>query len=1144
MSEAPKFRHRAGGGLSRNISFVTTIKDQVLEGELDQFVVDIQVNINGQGFKSDPSLVKFDQSSFVIPNPQVYPEGFSFDWGTNTVEVRSVDVTGALSPVSKASIEVLRPNALVVASEVPTGLRVRRRKDAIELVWAKNASPNTKGYNVYASTEEGGGMQGYVKINSSLISTPSFSEDIVEEVGEDTVFFTNNQGSLNIVLKEQDFNGDDIQHIADHSIDMSLAEENIKVTTTIENIKTLEFMSFVHDRLGTEDEGFINNDLFSTLPVDMPVFYVITSVTYDPSLNREVESSYSAELVGLPLTLDTQIRELPRRTRFDVSEDYISQVLRFDNEIAVIPGSVVRDVFIDPFATEAERLYFVADFIRRSQSFSTLLLVDQSDAYKTALTQALVLGSIENTQNIIDDAFDKLAANSGVTRLGSSNAVGEVMFYTTTEPTFDIVISEGTLVSTDNNINFRVTSRVTLPASNRISFYNHQRRRWEISASVVATSAGSSGNVPSARIRRIVGGLTGLQVWNPNPTRFGSDEESNEDLAARSVLAYTGVDVGTKSGYLATALRHVGVVKASVVDAGHALMMRDYDPLRKKHIGGKVDVYLQAGGAASVSDTFAFTYRTQRNTRFFLDGNPSEYTFTIDSGLLTPKTPIARVLGSIPNEITQGLGLRNLTTGDSYNVVGHEILSYNRIRLNTQVPQPSVSPDDVIVGDFLIRTGNTYMFSRQPVSQIDQIMSLDGARILEEGIHYRLMRTSDPLWEGRSTKASDHFQIIETDEFPSLESFIVNDERHILVGDSSELLSKLGVNYFSVRVFSLDRTVEYIGPSQPNPDFFIEQGNATEPVRVSRNPQGNIANGEEVSVDFEYDENFEVSYVVPNILHTVQDSVNKAKHITADVLVKQAVSNLIDLEMVIVLRPQVTQNQVDTNVRGNIAHYFQSLRTGHPVHQSDIVHAVEEVQGVDYVGVPFSRMTHGDGNLIVRESLSPSSLLLEEAPSANVFLLQNSLSYSTMPNGGDISEHKGVFEYAVSLQNSQMFNRDNEGLQYGRDLREAHTYAQLRSGEGRYIIVGSQGMSIPNYSDNTTLASQGYDTQQARSMRRRELTANKVLISLDKDSFPDNQNYFVSYHVQGDMQTKSTITLNNVTNAELGALTITYRVRG
>lgn len=1123
VSKTPQFE-KSQGNPTVNLDLVTTLNDQVLKGNLVGNIVDVQVNINGAGFVSDPSLIEFDTNSntFTIPNRNVFPEGLTLDFGNNTIEVRSIDTTGAFSSSAIANITVLRPGQIDLISEAPSGLRVRRKRDSVELIWAETDIPNVKGYHIYASSEEAGGSEGYVRVNKDLITTPSFQEERLVDVTEDSTFFNNNFGQLRIRLTEEDFTGQEIQTVQDSQVDTSLSGPEIKVTTSVESVRTNEFYSFTHDRRGTSQEGFINNEFFTDIPDDEPLFYVMSTVVFDPVTNQEIESAYSSELVGIPLEIDTQLRDLPRRTRFDVTEDYIDHVLRVDNEISVIPGSVSRDIIIDPFATEAERLYFISDFVGRTQSFPTLLVVDELTSYKEALASAFGFTSIQNIQDIIDDAFDKLASNTNTTRLGSNESVGTVTFWTSTEPQENLVIEEGTLVSTEGSeATFRVTSRVTLPFADRESFYNLQRRRWEINANIVATQPGERGNVPSGSIRRVIGGGSGLQVNNFESTRFGRDEESNQDLAERSMLSFASVDAGTESGYLASALSTIGVFRSKIVGADHPLMMRDYDDIRNKHIGGKVDVWVQGERRVEVEDTFALRFQVERNIRFFLDSSPSDYIFVVDDDRVSPESPIDQLLGETTAEQAQGFSFRNVTSGQVFDLTDHSVISYNRIQLNTNIQQPAVGPNDIVAGDFRFREEDEYIFTRQPVLAVNSIQSINTSDVLEDGVHYNLLSKEDPLLEGRSPEAKDRLIISENNNIPSGQVFLVNDERHVLVGNTPANLTNLGVNIFSVRVFALDGT-EYKGPQDNNPDFFLQEGDETLPTAIIRNENGNIEDGEEIRVDYEHDENFEISYVINEVLADVQRTLESQRHITADVLAKQAINNPLELEMTVILTQGASRAQVDREVRTNISQLLNSKGVGKPIHQSDVVRVVENTPGVDYVIVPFARMSHSEGNLIAREDLDSSFIFLETTPAnVSVYGLQNSLDFATVNGGGEDTQHSGVFQ-------------DNQSLSL------VNTYSALRSQKGRALLIGNNGLIINGYSDDQTLLDEGFLTPESRQIRRRELTANRVFLTTDQQETPEDFSYKVTYQVGRDLTSRSTIELADISFGSIGNLSITY----
>lgn len=1134
----PEFNLLDGSDTTSNLTLVTTIRDQVLAGEVSVDAVDMQVRINDEPFRSDPDLITFGSGTFTVPNLSVHPEGLRLRRGINTIEVRAILATGEVSGAATASVEVVREGDLDLIALAPSGLRVRRQRDAVELVWSASDMSNVLGYNVYASMDRGGGYQGYTKINAQLVSDIAFQEENLLDVTDDITFYQGEGGQLRVLLVEEDFNDQPIKTVGDFVMDTGLqSTSELKVSVQLEEVLTSTFHSFVHNREATPEEGVINNEFFADVPNDEPLYYVITTVAYDPQTGRQVESTYTPELVGLPFEIATNLQEMPTRTQTDIARDYISSIIRSsNNEISAIPGSVVRDIFVEPFASETERLHFIANFIRRSQSFATLLEIDdlqgngESDPvaqnpYKQALKAALGFESDSDVQALIDDSFEKLASNYQKIRGGAEFAVGTATFFTTTEPSEDLVVETGTLVSTSGqdggSITFQTTSRVVLPFDFRDSYYNIQQRRWEIQANIRATNAGDDGNVAAGQIVNVLGGATGFQVLNLEATRFGRDRESNARLAERAMLALSSVDAGTAAGYLATALEQEGVFRAKVIKAGDDNMMRDYDDVREKHIGGKVDVWLQGTEQIQVTDTFALRFRVVNAAPFVLDSAPGDLIFRTTDSRVTPENPIVELLGATSQQIAQGFSFRNLSTGQVFDLTGYEILDYNLVQLDNTIPQPSVGANDLIAGDFRFQEASDYVFSRQPVQGVESLQSINTNVVLEEGTNYELFRLEDPLLEGRSTQAQDFLQIMQDGNgFVAGQLFVVNDERRVLVGETPEPLDNLGVNPITVRVFTLDRTQEYAGPTDPNPDFLIEEGDATRPLRLVRVPTGNIGNGEEVSVDYEHDENLEVEYTINNLLLRVQNAIDDHRHITADVVTKDSIPNRVDIETTIVLKPGAIRAQVDSEIRTAISQLLNGKAVGEPVYQSDVVQAIENVRGVSFVVVPFAKMTLASGSLIVRETVNPQSAIVEQRGDLRVYAFADALSFPTMDGGAPPNLHRGVFQdtQAISLVN---------------------TYESLFLGEERAMIVGSEGRSIQGYSDDVTLVGQGFITVEERNRRRLELTANRIFISLREPDVTGNHTYAATYAVFGGRGARSIIP-SSISYLELGDLTITY----
>jgi uncharacterized phage protein gp47/JayE len=1122
--QPPKFK--TDDGLKTDFVKVSSNRRQILHGVIADDVVDMQINLNGSGFTSDPDLIDFENGEFTIPNQNVLPSGLDLNLGKNTIEVRSIHSNGHASAISSAEITIASENEIDVLVEVPSGLRVRRKQDAVEIIWTENDDDSVVGYNLYASSEAGGGSSGYTRINQSRITEPSFEEEDSTVVSSDEVTYQSNQGVLHQVMTEENFEGEDLQTVSNAFLDTTRTVDTVKVSTTVEDIDRENHFSFIHGReQGVGDES-INDEFFADIPNDEPLFYVITAVARDSSTGEELESPYSEELIGTPLTINTSITEVPRRTRFDVSEDYIERVHSYDQEISLIPGSVSRDLFVDPFSTEAQRMYFLADFIRKSQSFPTLLQIDDNESYKEALESALGLGPGSEVQNLIDDSFDKLASNVNVSRKESTESVGEVVFYTNSEPTTDLTIPEGTLVSTAQSdgptITFRVTSRVEIPEENADSYYHINRERWEVTARIRATEAGSQGNLASGQITSVVGGnSSGMSVENIEPTRFGEDEEDNQDLAERAMLALSSVDSGTKQGYLSTALKQSGVLHAEIVDAGHDLMMRDYDSVREENIGGKVDVWIQGQNQMEMSDRFTMNFEIKEGIDFYLDSNPSELIFVTDNSDITPDQPITEVLGSTNIERKRGYSFENITTGQEFNLSNYSVVDYNKIQLDSSINQPSAGPNDIISGDVRFLQSTDFVFTNQPVKTVNSVRSTDNDYSLEEGKHFDLTKDQDPLLNGRSTLSEDYLNIMKSDGLPTSDTFVVNDENHVLTGEQKNELKSIGVKKDTIRVFSSTRQTEYQGPISSDPDFYIEEGGTTTPPAIYRNPNGEIENGEEVSVDYQYEENFTVSYTVNMLLDDVQREIDNQRHITADVVTKEAVSHEINLEMTVVLKNGITSSQVDPQLKTRVGQVTSSKGVGESVHQSDIVKAIEDVDGVSHVIMPMTKMTHSDGNLIVRESLDNVGTFLTSQSDRKIYILREPLDYNTENMGGKSSRHRGVFQDDLSLE-------------------LVSSYTQLQRESGSAMIVGNQGLVIPGYSDEKTLRDDQYNTQEEIMERRRELTANRIIVSLKDGDSPINHDYDVSYLTSGNEDSRSSIESSSISYIELGDISITY----
>lgn len=1139
MATAPQIAFRDNSGYTQNLVLSTNLDFITLTGLVNINTVDLQVSVNGSPFVSDPTLVYLNGVNFTVPNPSSYPDGIPLDLGANVILLRAIDIVGGVSASSSATITKILA-ATNLETLIPSGIRIHRRRDSVDILASipseqilSGTEFEFKGFNFYAGSEAAG-TAGYFKLNATPITTQSttFEEDLITSTAYNTVFPIS--GSIRVRVTQEDGFGNEVSEVLNVLTGVQELAGQMKFTGSLDSRVLTEFAYFSHFRGSSS-----NSDQFVDVDTTSPLYYVVTGIYFDAITNREFETPYSQEVLGSPLIIDTAIRDLPGRTQLQIVLDFVAAIQRADSLISLIPGSTTRDVEIDPFASEAERLWFLVDFVHRSSSFLTLLQVDDANgdgvsdpvagsAYKQALKAALGLQTDSAVQQLIDIQFDKLAGNFQRTRLPGRPSVGQVVFYTTTRPSQDITIASGTVVSTDSDssnnlpsVRFLVGGTFLLIASQADAYYNFSTRRYEVTADIVAETIGSDGNRSAGTIKNVAGTVGDLQVTNTESTVFGTDRESNSDLAARAMLGFVSVDTGTEGGYTATAASQVGIIKARVVKSGDSLMMRDYDEVRKKHIGGKVDIWVQGLRERTVTERFAFTFDIARDVRCQII-DLANLVFRVLDSRVTPNTPITEIL----DNPLQGFGVRNVTQGLDYALSGVTILDYQTFKLNTSIAQPVTSINDIVTADYRFRSVNLFKFTLQPVRRVVSVVG-EASGPLDNSLGFNLYKTGDPLLEGESTIAGDYLVINQVGGIPTGATITVNHEEHIMLGFFNEPLSSIGINTATIRVYSQDRTIEYDGPGTSSPDFDIVFGTATTPPQIVRTNPSSIVSGQTVSVDYDHDENFTVTYVINDLLQQLQRTVNSRRHITADVLVKQAILNSVELETTVQLNPGAARDKVDPAIRSNVSLELDQKIIGQGTAQSDIINAVDSTDGVDFQVIPLARMGYADGSRKLREPISSAGqhVVSLDIGGNQVFVLSNSLRFPTTDGGGLNTEHRGVF------QDDEAMVLADAALTVGQFPNQA-------------FIIGADGATLTGYSDDATLIAAGFTTAEAIAAERLRLTANHVLLSLSGAGLPPdnpaNHIYAVSYVVRNDIGPHD-IPAASVEFLDLGNFTLTIR---
>jgi uncharacterized phage protein gp47/JayE len=1148
MATAPQIALPTGIGFTTNLTFTTNESSITITGTVGVNTASIQVSINGAPFVSDPTLIQFVLQTFTIPNPVSYPSGLNLNLGVNTIQIRAIDVVGGVSPIS--TVTVTRVSAVnQTIAQIPTGIRVVRHTNSVDVLASvppANATLPTLsfvGFNYYASQNPGGATTGYFQVNQSPVSASTeFVEDDLGTLNDTAAWTDQFHKNVRIRVTDVDDFGNELAVQLDSIHDVSSLSGQLRFSSTLVNFQFTNFVVFNFNRDGSSPNT-INADQFNGVAATDPLYFVVTAVYFDSATNTKIETPHSQEVLGTPLIIDTTIRDLPGRTQVQIVTAYVVAVQAVNTQISLIPGSISRDVDIDPFSSEAERIWFLIDFIHRSQSFLTLLAVDNvsgsgisdpvsGSAYKQALMAAVGLTQDAGVQSLIDQQFDKLAGNVATTRLPGRAAVGTEVIYTLNAPTTDLIIPAGTQVTSNPDPTtgasaqtFVIGGSYTLPAANAQAFYNFSTKRYEIIAQITAVNVGSAGNLPAGAITNIIG-VAGVSVINENATVFGDDQETNHDLAERAILSFSAVDTGTEGGYAKTAASQVGIIKAEIVKSGDPLMFRDYDPVRMKHIGGKVDVWVQGTLERQVTDVFAFTFSQALGVQCQII-NVTTLTFQVLDSRVTPTTPLIEIL----NNPSQNLGVFNVTLGQAYDLTGVQIISFNEFQLNTTIPQPVTHLDDIVTADYRFQVADKFIFTLQPVLRVVSVIgevsgSLTPTNSSGAGGNYTLFRADDPLLNGNSTIAQNYLTVVQFNGIPTGNTIPINNETHVLIGFQADPLNSVGINTATIVVYDVTRTITYKGPGTASPDYALVPGTPTTPVSIVRTPSSTIPNGATVSVDYVHDENFTVTYVINDLLQQLQQVLNKMRHVTADVLAKQTVDNNVNIETTVQLSAGASQANVDPNIRTAVSIVLDTKTIGEGVAQSNVDSAINNTSGVAFNVLPMALMGYADGSQRLREDIGSG---FEPLPSLSiggnlVYIMTQSFEFPTIDSGGPPTLPRGVYQDGIGLT-------------------MATSLAIVGQSAAQAWIIGAEGAIIAGYSDDATLISQGVPADQLVATRL-NLTANHAVVSLSASGTPPdnpgNHDYSVTYVIFGNTGSQD-IQGAQVEYITLGNFTVTYR---
>jgi uncharacterized phage protein gp47/JayE len=1035
--------------------YATDVETQTLSGTTSTDTKEILVNGSTFGVSYTPGEPVWSWTGTIM-------------LGTNVITIVAIEaISGNSSLPTTIRITLLQSQNFITVSP-PTGVQVLRSQNSMTIQNVKNPEPQTIGYNYYVSTQSGGINNAYVKINTSVVNNYSFFQDVATPISTST-----------------DTVG------------------NIRVTTTTEEIERVFYYSQIFDQAAFTAMVTANLLPAVTFSQDTPFFFVVSAVIYDPVLGQVSESAFSSELQSAPLTIITGIVDLPARTQQDIILTFSQELLISNSGINTIAGTVIRDIE-DPISEEMARAYIIQDFLSKANSVSTLQDFDDangdgvsdpvsSSIPKQALKIALNLTADSDVQQIIDDQFDKLGSNVNVIRRGATAAIGQVIFFTETPPVRDMTVNAGAVVSSQGNLDqgiaaqsYNVLETKTLTAAGASQFFNPVSGQYELTLDIQAITPGSAGNTDSFTIVTISSGAdSDFRVENPNPIAFGQDIESNHFLGTRIELAFFA-DTGTKGGYTRTAISVPGVQRVNVQAAGDPLMIRDYDPVRNEHIGGKVDIYIQGNRVKQVTDQIAFSFESIAQSQGGLTG---ENFLVINAKAFQFRSQNPRVGAHTP--IFQVTRIFNATRSATYDITGYQIIGDgDTIDLNETLPinvTIGLASNDIIQVDYKFRSSDTFVLQHQPVLSVASVVGQISGPLTPD--NYDLVRLEDPLAEGDSTIANDGVRIKFANNLPLTAFQTITDESHVLILSKQEPLNFLGADPESLVVKSQDHAITY----QSNVDYRVIPGTSTVPTAILIIDTGSLQDGQVVLISYTAIENFIITYTINDLLNTVQTVENELKHACADVIVKQAIQNNVDFSFTVIPKTGGTTSgvtntaQLTSQIQTAISNYITQLSIGTSLTQSEIIKIIQSLTEVSYVVVPFARMVKADGSFIIRDNIGQAQFEIYNVGLSTAYISVDSvLTYGTVDQGGSVDNFRGIFENTLPL----VLQTDP---------------IEVSGGPGRGYIQAD----------------------------------GRIIVSTRDGLLPDTKNYQVAYYVFGEKGAKD-INVASVEYLNVGTLTVNY----
>jgi hypothetical protein len=737
----------------------------------------------------------------------------------------------AVTPTVKINLIFFQTNDAVVIAP-PSGVNAYKAEQNCKLEWAQPTFDGFLGVRVLLSTDPTGVTVPFTQFGSDVVNNITRTQNVV--IGSETT---------------------------------TAVDGN---TTTITTTQTTLPVNFSSVNIAPSDVQ--NAEIF---------YAMLSTVIQDPNTNAVFESQQNGPItcgfVNLHVVSPTDFLALQRKE--DIAGRMIQQITRIYPDLDLTPRSETRDIVIDPVSLELANMSVREWFSRVSTSISAISQVDDADGdgfsdpfdqspLKQQLARAYGL-SAADTQTLVNRQFDILGEQAGVSRGGAAASVVTLTFFSFVRPTTTVVFPIGIRCVTVPDaqtpaLNFATRASATIDPASADSFYNPEFGWFQVQVPAECGTNGSIGNVGAGTIRSVMSGApNGWGVTNLVPADFGQDTQINSKFAANiqdSLVA--GKDSGTRFGYLKAARATPGVVEARVVAAGDLEMLRDWDPVRQKHVFGTVDIYTRGTSFSEQDTDAAFTYQNTGTygaistylAATLLDVNLMKFTITnfsqLKFGVYTAlefqvqrggntfyfgmaKAQFDNVFGTFVIDPNEGA---YQYTGDVISKVRVPLVLNGSNATNRTALQALASTSTNFNLNLIARLQSPLQITPtfQPVLTATSVTGETGQTGVIPTAFVRLIHSSDFLLQGGSNNAGDEVAVNSTSSSPQTKTLTMNSSTVVIDTAMDVTTNSNGTpgGVVSVRSADLSRLYTFntdynIVPSAPQGGSYQESGYRT-----------------------------------------------------------------------------------------------------------------------------------------------------------------------------------------------------------------------------------------------------------------------------------------------------------------------------